>query len=281
VDIILYNPLSRNGKNKKFIEKIEKKLRKKGQAVVTHSLLEIDDIDTFSATCAKDDRIIIVGGDGTLNRLANRVMNYHFEQKIYLYQAGTGNDFARSLKTKEKMIQINDHIKNLPYILFNDEKKYFLNGAGMGLDGYVGELVNHSRFKKNKINYFRHAIEAFVKFKPFQASITVDNHTYEESKLWLASMMHGAYFGGGMKIAPKANRNEDHLYLVLVKDIPKWLLIIIFPTIYLGWHVIFKKYVKIMKANSIKIKSLEPTYMQIDGETEYPILEVTTKSRRI
>ena len=92
--------------------------------------------------------------------------------------------------------------------------------------------------------------------------------------------MHGAYFGGGMKIAPKAKRKEDHLYLVLVKDIPKWLLIIIFPTIYLGWHVIFKKFVKIIKGENIKIISSEATYMQIDGETEYPVLEVTTKASK-
>ena len=84
-------------------------------------------------------------------------------------------------------------------------------------------------------------------------------------------MMNSAYFGGGMKIAPKANRAEKDLHLVIVKDIPKWLLILIFPTIYLGWHTIFKKYVKIIKGQEIDIVFDKPTYLQIDGDVEYPI----------
>jgi diacylglycerol kinase (ATP) len=60
--------------------------------------------------------------------------------------------------------------------------------------------------------------------------------------------MHGAYFGGGMKIAPKAHRKDAHLDLVIVKNVPKWILILIFPSIYFGGHVIFKKWVKVYKA---------------------------------
>jgi diacylglycerol kinase (ATP) len=280
MDILLYNPLSRNGKNERFIEKIKNELKKQGHAVVVYSLLTIDNPQAFISDCHEDDRIILVGGDGTINRLANRIYGMQIKQKIYMYQAGTGNDFIRSLKTKNKIVPISDYINTLPYVEYDDEKKYFLNGAGAGLDGYTGYLVNNSRFKKNKLNYFRHTFEAFAKFKPMGAHVTIDGKTWYEKKLWFASVMHGPYFGGGMKIAPKASRDNHELDLVVVRKVPKWLLIFIFPTIYLGWHTMFKSYVKIIKGHEVTIVFDKPTYMQIDGDVEYPIEKIKVTSTK-
>lgn len=271
MDILLYNPLSRNGKNPKFIEKIVNHLKKEGKAVVSYSLLDIDDVEAFASECHEDDRIIIVGGDGTINHLANRIYDLNIKQDIFMYQAGTGNDFVRSLKTKELVVPIKEHIKKLPLCKVNGKSRHFLNGAGAGLDGFVGHLVNTSKYKKNKLNYFRHAFEGFAKFKPIAATITIDDKIIQEKKLWFISAMHGAYFGGGMKIAPKAHRKDAHLDLVIVKNVPKWILILIFPTIYFGGHIIFKKWVQIYHGQKIVVKLDEPTYVQIDGDVEYPV----------
>ena len=77
-----------------------------------------------------------------------------------------------------------------------------------------------------------------------------------------------------VKIAPKANRESEELDVVVVKKIPKWLLILIFPTIYFGWHVIFKRYVKVLKGHEVTITFDQPTYLQIDGDVEYPIEKI-------
>ena len=66
--------------------------------------------------------------------------------------------------------------------------------------------------------------------------------------------------------------------IIVLKDIPKWLLIIIFPTIYLGWHLIFKSFVKVYKGKEVSIHFEKPTYLQIDGDVEYPITDVKIKA---
>lgn len=271
MDVILYNPLSRNGKKESFIQSIVEHLEEKGNKVRTVNVLEVQEIQPFLDTLNDDDRIILVGGDGTLNRLANHIYDLKYPQQLFMYQAGTGNDFIRSLKTKQKVVLIKPYLKDLPIVEYNEQKKYFLNGAGAGLDGYIGDLVNNSKYKKNKLNYFRHAFEGFIKFKPIHAKLDIDSKIIEEKKVWFASVMHAPYFGGGMKIAPKASRNEKALYVVIVKKIPKWLLIVIFPTIYLGWHVIFKRYVSVYRAEHVKIEFKEDTYLQIDGDVIYPM----------
>jgi diacylglycerol kinase family enzyme len=271
MDVILYNPLSRNGKKESFIQNIVEQLEDKGNKVRTVNVLEVQEIQPFLDTLNDDDRIILVGGDGTLNRLANHIYDLKYPQQLFMYQAGTGNDFIRSLKTKQKVVLIKPYLKDLPIVEYKDEKKHFLNGTGAGLDGYIGHLVNTSKHKKNKLNYFRHAFEGFAKFKPIYAKLDIDSKVFEENRVWFASVMHAPYFGGGMKIAPKASRNEKALYVVIVKKIPKWMLILIFPTIYLGWHVIFKRYVSVYRAEHVKIEFKEDTYLQIDGDVIYPI----------
>ena len=278
MDILLYNPLSRNGKDEKFIQKVVDHLKKDGNAVVSSNVLAIDDVEVFAAGCNFDDRIIIVGGDGTINRLANRLYDLDFKQDLFMYQAGTGNDFIRSLKTKKKVVPIKKYVKKLPKVYYQDTSRYFLNGTGAGLDGYIGHLVNTSRFKKNKLNYFRHAFEGFAKFKRIAAEITIDGKTWREEKVWLDSIMNSPYYGGGMKVAPHANREVKDIHLVVLKDIPKWLLILIFPTIYLGWHLIFKSFVKVYKGKEVSIHFDKPTYLQIDGDVEYPITDVKIKA---
>ena len=271
MDIILFNPLSRNGKKEKFIKGIVDHLTDKGNEVKTQNLLDITDVKGFLETLDPHDRLILVGGDGTLNRLANKIYELEYPNPLYMYQAGTGNDFIRSLKTKLKVVPIKQYIKKLPVVHYQETSRYFLNGAGAGLDGFIGYLVNHSKYKKNKLNYFRHAFEGFAKFKPIKATVSYDGVSVTENKMWFVSVMHAPYFGGGMKIAPKASRNERSLYVVMVKKIPKWLLIFIFPTIYLGWHVIFRRYVSIKRVDHVRINFEKDTYLQIDGDVMYPI----------
>ncbi|MCF7932703.1 MAG: hypothetical protein K9K93_06000 [Acholeplasmataceae bacterium] len=280
MDIILYNPLSRNGRDQAFVRKVSHKLKKDGRDVRLENLLLIHDVEPFIKGCADDDRIIILGGDGTLSRIADVICDRTFSQPIMVIKAGTGNDFVRSLKTKDRYVRINHLMKDLPMVTTDGVSRRTINGAGIGLDGFVGHLVNTSTKKKNKLNYFRHTLEGFVKYKPVSATITVDGKSHREEKIWLAAIMHGAYFGGGMKIAPKADRHPEQLHLVIVKDIPKWLLTLIFPTIYMGRHTIFKRYVKTYVGKEITITTDDGTYAQIDGDTIYPVTTLNVKAAK-
>ena len=274
MDVILYNPLSRNGNNKRIVNKLVKKLNKKNIESEVIDLTKVDNVTDFLEKHEYAKRFIIIGGDGTLNVLANKIYNIDIKQDIYLFKAGTGNDFIRSLSKKKGLVNIKEYLFNLPKVKFLDQEKYFLNGVGLGLDGLVVHKVNNSKYKNNKFNYFRHAFAGFKEFKPLEAEIIINGEVINEKKTWLVSIMNDKFFGGGMKIAPRASRNEDMLDVVVVKKVSKFLLFLIFPTIYLGLHPIFKRYVKIIKTKEVKIKFNKDQYLQIDGEDFPQVKEV-------
>lgn len=276
---ILYNPLSNRGNSKKTLKQIKKKI--KGYEYITKSLLEVKSVDTFLDSLNKEDRVLIIGGDGTLHHLANALDFNNIDRNIEFYSAGTGNDFAKSVKGKNKIIVLNNYLKNLPEVTYNNTTERFINGAGIGLDGFVCHLVNNSTGKKNKFNYFRKAFRGFVKYKPHDLEITINNDTSNKlivKKAYFVSVMQSSYFGGGMKIAPKASRGDNTLQLVVISKVPKWLLVLIFPTIYLGWHKIFKRYVQFYEVDSVEITSEILTYSEIDGEDKADVTSLICRS---
>lgn len=263
--LILYNPISRNGANTKVVEKLLKKMKRKHETTEVVSVFDIDDVDKFIDSLKPDTKVILVGGDGTLNHIANEIKDRKNLPEIYLYKAGTGNDFRRSIKKRGKIIRIDQYLKNLPTVKYNDTERVVLNGAGLGIDGVVCHLVNVTRANKSKSNFFKNALRAFKEYEVQDITVTIDGVTRKYTNVWFATVMNDKYFGGGMKIAPTASRLADDMVVVIVHNISKAKLKSIFPFVYLGWHQRIKG-VEIMRGNNVVIETQGDSYLQIDGD---------------
>ncbi len=276
MDVIVFNPNSRNGDRKKFIEHIKKSLKKGHHAVVSKNILDIDDVDAFLSGLSDDDRLIIVGGDGTIHRLVNTVNLSNIKQQVLMVRGGTGNDFLRSLGQKARFIPIQNHLKNLPSVDVNGHTYQVINGVGVGLDGRVGYYIEHDAKKKTKLSFFTSTLKAFMHHQPNSMTFRFSNKTKTYQRVWMASVMYGSTFGGGMKIAPKATRS-DQLHVVIIKDCPKWLLFFIFPLIYIGKHVWFKSYVDVFETQDVYIQSSVKLHGEVDGELLADVSELRVK----
>lgn len=280
--IILYNPLSEGGLNKKLHKKLEKRLAKENSTFETGSLLDIKDVKTFLDSLEEETRIIIVGGDGTIHYLANTLIGYEIKNDIYILKGGTGNDFIRSLKTKDKLIKINDYIKDIPYDNVTEQdsgKRYFVNSVGMGVDAYVCHLVNTHEKGKGKKSFFKNVFRAFKNYDPYELTLEINGEVQTFKKTWFAVVANSSYFGGGMKISPSSKRLDDDLEIVVVHNISRFFVLLIFPLIYLGWHKILKKRVKFFKGQKIKITSDSDKHVQYDGESVYPRRKIDVSRR--
>lgn len=264
---ILYNPLSSNGKSKKHVSKIEKILQEKKEEYEILDLVEISkNIDPYVEKVHRTDKLIIIGGDGTLHRFANGIRNIQNNCEVFLYRGGTGNDFSRDFK-KQKLIPITEYIKNLPEVNYNGQNELFLNGCGFGVDGQVCVMVNDLQNKKKGLNYFKSSVMLLKKFKRFDLELEVDGvrHTYK--KVWFAVVNNGKYFGGGMKISPSSDRNDRILEATIVHSVSFWKLLLIFPLIFIGKHLWFKHVgISVVEGQHFKATASEAQTFQTDGE---------------
>lgn len=273
---VLFNPLASSNKGLLAYEGVKPQLVEKFKEFEEVDLTKYDK-EAFFKKITKEDTLIVVGGDGTLNVFANNVKNYGVECEMYYCKGGNGNDFLADVKESDDQIivYLNPYFKRLPKITVNGMTRYYVNGIGYGIDGMVCEVADKMKAEgKTDINYASLSIKLLLHgYKCPMATAIVDGKEYKFKKVWLASAMNGRYYGGGMKIAPDQNRLGDELSLSVISNSGKFSTLMIFPKIFKGEHVKNKKISTILTGKKITVSFTIPTALQIDGET---VLNVST-----
>ncbi len=295
--IVYYNPLAGNGEVNAVKERVTALLE--GNDLTFESLTQLGDkLPESVAALDPGTKILIAGGDGTVNRFVNAVDCDSITNEIYLYAAGNGNDFFNDLKAhakeffplkqdfdaegiteKSTLFQINDFIKNLPVVTVNGKDYKFINGIGYGIDGYCCEVGDKLKAEGKKVNYTGIAIKGLLfHFKPKNAKVVVDGKEYSFKKVWIAPAMNGCYYGGGMIPTPAQNRKTgNNLSLCVMYGKGKIGTLMLFPKIFKGEHVKNQKAVKILEGREITVKFDAPCALQIDGETILNVSEYTAR----
>lgn len=265
---ILYNPKSNNKSGKSAAQAVEALI--KGSDYEYIDWLSITDKKSFFKALKEDEKVIVCGGDGTLNHLINDVDIDAVKNEIYLFATGTGNDFLTSIGEKPgKLIPVNDYLHDLPTVTVNGKDYKFINGVGFGIDGYCCEVGDELKDKSDKpVNYTSIAIKGLLfHFKPVNATVTVDGKMERFKKVWLAPTMYGTCYGGGMFPTPDQKRGKGTVSTMVYYGKGKIKSLMVFPSIFKGEHVQHTEMVKIFTGKQVVVKFDSPTALQIDGET--------------
>lgn len=277
---ILYNPMSNNGNGEAEVKVLHDKLE--GNELYYENITEISNIKEFISGLAADDKVIIAGGDGTLNHFINDIDDLLIKNEVLFFATGSGNDFMASVGVeKGNLVPLNQFLGNLPTVIVNGKERKFINGIGFGIDGYcceVGDEMRESNTNNKPINYTSIAIKGLLfHFKPVNAQVTVDGKTESFNKVWLAPTMFGRFYGGGMIPTPDQHREDGTVSTMVYHNCGKLKALMVFPNIFKGEHVKETKIVKIFKGHNVTVEFDKPTALQIDGETVKNVTSYTVK----
>ena len=278
---ILYNPHAARGTGKASAEKLTSIMQ--GCDLTFKDMTEIGDYASFFSALDSETKLVISGGDGTLNRFINDTDGIDIPCSVYYFAAGTGNDFLNDIgeKKDDKPFCIDRYIKDLPTVTVKGKTYRFINGVGYGIDGYCCEVGDHLRETSDKpVNYTSIAIKGLLfHYKPTNATVIVDGKEYKYKKVWIAPTMKGRYYGGGMIPTPNQDRMdpERNLSLMVFHGSGKIHTLMVFPSIFKGEHIKKTKIVEVMKGKEITVKFDQPTALQIDGETILGVTEYTAR----
>ena len=274
---VLYNPHAGNGRGKEAAYRLATLLP--DDKILFQDIMEVDDYGGFFDSLHHDDRVVIAGGDGTLNRFINDTAPLIIERNIYYFATGSGNDFLTDIggKAGDTPRPINQYLQKLPSVYVNGTRRYFLNGIGYGIDGYCCLEGDRQRERSTKpVNYTSIAIKGLLfHYKPTSAVVTVDGvkHTYKH--VWLSPTMNGRYYGGGMIPTPQQDRlaQPKQLSVMVFRSPGKLKALAVFPSIFKGEHIKHTEVVEVLTGQEITVEFDRPAPLQIDGET---IPDVTT-----
>ena len=279
---VLYNPLAGNGKGENAAKKLTELLN--GDELTFTDMTKVSDYRALFASMPEDERVIVSGGDGTLNRFINDTEEVAFANPVYYYATGSGNDFLKDIggNVGDKPVCIDKYLKALPTVDVKGKSYRFINGIGYGIDGYCCEVGDKLRETSDKpINYAGIAIKGLLfHYHPTSATVIVDGVEHKYKKVWLAPTMNGRYYGGGMIPTPKQDRlNKEHTVSVMVYyGSGKIKSLAVFPSIFKGEHVNHKEMVVVLSGKEITVRFDSPAALQVDGETIIGVTEYSVRT---
>lgn len=276
---ILFNPLANNGAGEKSARAyLEGNVEANAEF---KDVTKVEDMSAFVSSLTADDKIILAGGDGTINKFINAIGEEPVCEIEYI-PTGSGNDFKHDIGEDVKTIKLNDYIKDLPSVTVNGKSYKFINGVGFGLDGYCCEKGDEMKSKSDKpVNYTGIAIKGLMgDYKPRNATVTVDGEEKSFTKVWIAPTMKGRYYGGGMMVTPAQDRlaTDGKVTLAVWHGTGKLTTLMRFPKIFKGEHVKYTKMIEFFTGSEITVKFDKPTALQIDGETIVGVTEYTVNA---
>ena len=272
MDLILYNPKSKNSRGNIQTHRLVRKYKLEGKPFRLKSILKIKDIKQYLESRKNFEKVILLGGDGTINQFVNDTFDYDIKQDIYIKKNGSGNDFLRTLKHQDSNPQ-----KIISNTLDNGETHHFINGTGFGIDGLIIDYVDKAK-NKGKFTYFLSSLRAMFKYVPEPLDIVIDGEEIHFDKAYLVVVNNGRFVGGGMEMTPHARIDNDDLDVMIVHSISKSMILFLFLTVYIGQHTKFTKYVFSRKCKQIKAKFTTPQICQSDGERYDDVTSIDVKS---
>lgn len=214
-------------------------------------------------------KIVVVGGDGTLNETVNGIMQSgkQSEVKLGLIPEGGGNDFAMNFKLSnhvDRAIDILKKQKTMQVDVGKIENFYFINALGLGFDAQVARISNSIKYLNGLPRYLVAVIKALVKLKAFKAEITLDNCTLNKPFL-LFSIGNGLSTGGGFLLTPEARVNDGLLDICLIGNVTRRRILGLLPQAIKGQHL-KQPEVIIHQSKIIHVKTEQILPIYFDGE---------------
>lgn len=264
----IVNPIAGKGKAAKLIPLIQQQMEEKKLSYTIKQTCANGEGKILAVEALEEgyDIIVAVGGDGTINEVISGV--YKLNGVVGIIPAGTGNDFARSLDISTNFYNainniFNGTINEIDTGLINNQ--IFINVASIGLDAHIAAEANKlKRYFTGTKAYIISLLKGLITYKSIKVKVVMEKETIDK-RIMLAAFCNGAYYGGGMNIAPTADPTDNLLDICIVEDMSKLKLLKLFPTIFKGKHTVFKE-VKVYRAKELLIYSDNDLVINTDGE---------------
>jgi diacylglycerol kinase (ATP) len=219
--------------------------------------------------------LVVVGGDGSVNEVANGV--HDLETEIAVIARGTGWDFVRTYgiphdldKAIEVALNGNTRSLDLGRVAYrawdgHDDVSYFANVASAGMSGAVARRANEtSKALGGKVSYLWATFAVFSKWESSEIRLSVDDEI-RGGRMHDVVVANGRYFGGGMKITPDAEPDDGVFDVLTIGDLTKRDLMLTLPKTFRGSHLPHPK-AELLRGSTVSIDAADPLPIELDGE---------------
>lgn len=268
--LLIYNP---SAGQKTFVNKLDfviQEFQKTGEFLLLHRMDSAERFLNFFEKLSPQQfsKVLVAGGDGTLNLVIGAMRRKNWEVPIGIYPVGTANDFASYFslpKDIKKMTQILQKNKSVRADVGIVNGKHFVNVLSMGYLVEVSETTDAKA--KNKLGlwaYYLKGLEEVMNLK--STLIKIKGRAIElEEEIYLMLVLNGKSAGGFTHMLEDASVEDGLLDVLLFKKCPMIEVLSLFIQLVNGEHI-NSPYVIYFKTDYLYIQTQNEMKADIDGE---------------
>ena len=239
--------------------------------------------ETLAARARREgfDRVVAVGGDGTLLEVVNGLWwePQGPQPSVGVVPFGTGCDYVRSFDLGrtlrdqvitalgEATLRVSLGLVELRGMDGHPRQRVFVNVLGLGFDARVINGFRQQRLRlPGKTSYFLSGLKELSRLTHHRITGELNGRPLETEAMVVVLGL-GRYFGGGMMITPGASPQARHFQVVQGQKLSSLELLTLLPRIYTGKHLNHPQ-ITADYAGHIKITADPPALVEAEGELE-------------
>ncbi len=268
--LLLLNPCAGQRRANRFLPEIIRLYNDRGYDCICYVTAGNGDATRYLEQRAADfDRIVCIGGDGTLNETIAGLLCANVDCPVGYIPAGTTNDYASSLGLSSDIMHaaadaVDGKAFRFDLGLFNGRS--FIYTASCG--AFARTSYTTPQLSKNLLGHLAYVLEGIKDLptlKPIHVKATVGERVYEDEYIF-CSVTNSVSVGGILKLDRDLVRLNDGVFEVLLVKNPttpaQWTRVIAALTS----SELNNEMIDFFTADSIRIETAEDVEWTLDGE---------------
>ena len=270
--LVLLNPNAGGGRALRYESELRTRIRTDHPGVrfvVTESMTAAS---ALISDTAPDARIVLVGGDGTVNRMLPALLGS--ERVLAVVPLGSGNDIARALGLSRLTWQqalahgITAPVSRIDVGLVELDYRSvpFLACCTSGFDSAVAlRALNGPRWLRGLPRYLLATLQELAAFRMWNLTVHSDGKPLRAGIALFASALNTPTFGSGIPITPQASINDGLLDLIVAGRFTRVTTLLMLPKLLVGRHLPDAR-IHTSTFTEIQIDALPEVPLAVDGE---------------
>lgn len=235
--------------------------------------------DSVAAACAEiaalppGSRVLVAGGDGTLQRLLPPLLAGGHE--LALLPCGTGNDLARALGLARggwraalpAALQAPARPMDVGELCVDGgAPQPFASSLTVGFDAAVGaRALQAPRWLRGMPRYLLATLQTLAALRSHTLGLQIDGAAGPAGPYLFASVLNTPTYASGMPVAPGASIDDGQLMLVRAAALGRLGTLLALPLLLTGLHPHHPR-IRLLPLRQLQIDAAEPPPLALDGE---------------
>ena len=272
--LCLLNPQAAGGRGARLAPALQAALREADPALPPLALPgSVEDAFARITALPPGSRVLLAGGDGTLQRLLPALLAGNHE--LALLPCGTGNDLARALGQHRAgwhgaigpALQAPAQAMDIGVLQADGgPEQCFASSLCVGFDAAVGAHAHQApRWLRGMPRYLAATFATLARLQRQRMRVTVDGVPLPPAEQLFASSLNTPSYASGMPVAPGARIDDGELDLVLAGGFGRLGALLAMPLLLSGLHLHHPR-IRLQRYRQLRIEADEPLALALDGE---------------